>query len=88
MVIKKTKLSTITAAIAAIVLIVAIVSALPSAMAQQDLAPGQTECNPGQSDSRFCGPPGQNNFNNPGQCQKTFDRFLPKELAHDICHTS
>ena len=80
---------------AAIVTIVAMIAAVgtigiiaraPAAEAQQDRAPGQTGCNPGQSPT--CAPPGQNPFGNPGQCQKTIQELGgTKEFAHEHCHT-
>jgi hypothetical protein len=82
------KIVTIVTITAAMVAIAAIVPALPSAMAKgqgQYIAPGQGDqgCNPGQSST--CSAPGQTDFGNPGQCQKTYSEF-GKQFAKEICH--
>ena len=60
----------------------------PAAQAAQENAPGQNGCNPGLiKNVPSCGPPGQNPFGNPGQCQLTAQEIgVPKEIAHDECH--
>jgi hypothetical protein len=60
----------------------------PAAEAAQENAPGQNGCNPGLvKNIPACGPPGQNPFGNPGQCQLTEQEIgATKEIAHDRCH--
>jgi len=70
---------------------IGIIAGAPAADAQQQRAPGQTGCNPGKSDgTNFCVAPGQQDFGNPGQCQKSAQELLDfkKEAAHNLCHES
>jgi hypothetical protein len=65
-----------------------IAAGAPAAEAAQKNAPGQSGCNPGLvKNIPACGPPGQNPFGNPGQCQLTQQEIgATKETAHDKCH--
>ena len=77
----------ITALIAAVGAIGIFAGGAPAAEAAQRNAPGQSACNPGLVDNPACGPPGQNPFGNPGQCQLTEQEDGDtKEIAHDKCH--
>jgi hypothetical protein len=77
----------IAALIAAVGAIGIFAGGAPAAEAAQKNAPGQSACNPGLVDFPHCGPPGQNSFGNPGQCQLTEQEDgVTKEIAHDICH--
>lgn len=76
-------------AIAAVGAVGIIAGVSPADAAPQRLAPGQLGCNPGQT---LCGPPGQSQSTNPGQCQKFAQEPIAgsqsKEQAHATCHTT
>ena len=83
-----TQFAVIALAVVALGTIGIIAAGAPAAEAAQKIAPGQSDCNPGLlKNTPTCGPPGQNAFGNPGQCQLTAqENGATKETAHDECH--